>query len=153
MKGDVAQSETEQGTRSWALLHALALLFLLLGLDCRMEYFLVADFWKLWVNLVHCCTAELAVCENEFPAVLEAQRLVSGSDGLKHNSNKSTTGGMIPESFTPTILPDAYFDILASSPTISFTGTYNNILIIKCVFQNTMIVKKILMRHLGISME
>ena len=108
--------------RSWALLHALALLFLLLGLDCRMEYFLVADFWKLWVNLVHCCTAELAVCENEFP-VLEAQRLDSGSDGLKHNSNKSTTGGMIPGSFTPTILPDAYFDILSSSPTISFSYT------------------------------
>ena len=87
-----------------------------------MEYFLVADFWKLWVNLVHCCTAELAVCENEFP-VLEAQRLDSGSDGLKHNSNKSTTGGMIPGSFTPTILPDAYFDILSSSPTISFSYT------------------------------
>ena len=74
--------------------------------------------------------------------MLEAQRLDSGSHGLKHNSNKSTAGGMIPESFTPTILPDAYFDILSSSPTINFSY---NILIIKCVFQNIMIIKKILM--------
>ena len=76
--------------------------------------------------------------------MLDAQRLDSGSDLLKHNLNKSTTGGMITESFTPTILPGAYFNILASSPTISFT--YNNILIIKCVFQNTMTIKNILMR-------
>ena len=115
-------TRVRENHRLWTLLHTLALLFLLFRLDCWMEYFLVADFWKLWVNLVHCCTAELAVCENEFP-VLEAQRLDSGSDGLKHNSNKSTTGGMIPGSFTPTILPDAYFDILSSSPTISFSYT------------------------------
>ena len=114
------------------------------------------------MNLVHCYTAEHAVCENELP-VLEAQRLDSVSDVLKHNSNKSTTGGMIPGSFTPTILPAIDNVLLApisstahtlgqsnldfgrlASLTIIPTARDRHDFCISCVLENTSIVAKIL---------